>query len=90
MGPGVRGPPRDRGLIRHLGLSGVCARQLAEARQIAPVVAVQNRYHLLDRGGGEVLAACERHDIAFVAYFPLGAGTLDPGWTGRGSHRAWA
>lgn len=30
-------------------------------------------------GDGEVLAACERHDIAFVAYFPLGAGTLDPG-----------
>jgi pyridoxine 4-dehydrogenase len=70
---------RDRGSIRHLGLSGVTGRQLAEARRIAPVVAVQNRYHLLDRGSDEVLAACEQHGIAFVAYFPLGAGMLDPG-----------
>jgi pyridoxine 4-dehydrogenase len=67
-----------QGLIRHLGLSGVTGDQLAEAGQIAPVVAVQNRYHLLDRGSSDVLAACEQHNIAFVAYFPLGAGTLNP------------
>jgi aryl-alcohol dehydrogenase-like predicted oxidoreductase len=69
---------QGQGLIRHLGLSGVTGDQLAEARQIAPVVAVQNRYHLLDRGSGDVLAACEQHDIAFAAYFPLGAGMLNP------------
>lgn len=67
-----------RGLIGHLGLSGVTVAQLDEARRLAPIVAVQNRYHLLDRGSGDILAACQRHDIAFVAYFPLGAGTLDP------------
>jgi aryl-alcohol dehydrogenase-like predicted oxidoreductase len=66
------------GLIGHLGLSGVTVAQLDEARQVAPIVAVQNRYHLLDRGSGGVLAACQRHDIAFLAYFPLGAGTLNP------------
>jgi pyridoxine 4-dehydrogenase len=70
---------QEQGLIGQLGLSGVTRDQLAEARRIAPVAAVQNRYHLLDRGSGDVLAACERHGIAFVAYFPLGAGTLDPG-----------
>jgi pyridoxine 4-dehydrogenase len=69
---------RRQGLVRHLGLSGVTREQLAEAGQIAPVVAVQNRYHLLDRGSDDVLAACERLGIAFVAYFPLGAGMLDP------------
>ena len=69
---------RTRGLIGHLGLSGVTAAQLADALGVAPVVAVQNRYHLLDRGSDDVLAACERHGIAFVAYFPLGAGLLDP------------
>ena len=69
---------RGRGLIGHLGLSGITRDQLAEAGQIAPVVAVQNRYHLLDRGSGEVLAPCEQHGIAFVAYFPLGAGALNP------------
>jgi pyridoxine 4-dehydrogenase len=69
---------RDQGLVRHLGLSGVTRTQLAEARELAPVVAVQNRYHLLDRASGDVLASCERLGIAFVAYFPLGAGALDP------------
>ena len=67
-----------RGLVRHLGLSGVTREQLTEAGRIAPVVAVQNRYHLLDRGSDDVLAACERRGVAFVAYFPLGAGMLDP------------
>jgi aryl-alcohol dehydrogenase-like predicted oxidoreductase len=70
---------RERGLIRHLGLSGVTADQLTEARGIAPVVAVQNRFHLFDRSGAEVLAACESAGIAFTAYFPLAAGMLRPG-----------
>ena len=69
---------RQKGLIRHLGLSGVSVAQFDEARGLAPVVAVQNRYHLLDRGSVEVLVACEQHDIAFVPYFPLSAGLLDP------------
>jgi aryl-alcohol dehydrogenase-like predicted oxidoreductase len=67
-----------RGIIRHLGLSGCTAEQLAQARALAPVVAVQNRYHLLDRSSAAVLAACEQHGIAFVAYFPLAAGMLNP------------
>jgi aryl-alcohol dehydrogenase-like predicted oxidoreductase len=67
---------RDKGLIRHLGLSGATAAQVADAGQVAPVVAVQNRYHLLDTVGEDVLATCERRGIAFVPYFPLGAGQL--------------
>jgi aryl-alcohol dehydrogenase-like predicted oxidoreductase len=67
---------RERGLIRNLGLSGVTVGQLREARELAPVVAVQNRYHLLDRGSVDVLRACEEHGIGFVAYFPLAAGLL--------------
>jgi aryl-alcohol dehydrogenase-like predicted oxidoreductase len=70
---------RTRGLIRDLGLSGVTVEQLKEAREIAPVVAVQNRYHLLDRGGEDVLRACEEQGITFVPYFPLAAGLLKPG-----------
>jgi aryl-alcohol dehydrogenase-like predicted oxidoreductase len=70
---------RRRGLIRHLGLSGVTAAQLAEARAIAPVVAVQNRFHIFDRSGADVLSACEATGIAFVPYFPLAAGMLRPG-----------
>jgi aryl-alcohol dehydrogenase-like predicted oxidoreductase len=70
---------RRRGLIRHLGLSGVTVGQLAEARAIAPVVAVQNRLHLFDRSGADMLSACEEDGIAFTAYFPLAAGMLRPG-----------
>lgn len=70
---------RDRGLIRHVGLSGVTVEQLAIARDIAPVTFVQNRFHLLDRGSLDVLRYCEDNGIGFVPYFPLGAGMLNPG-----------
>lgn len=61
---------RAQGLIRHLGVSNVDAGQLAEARGIAPVAAVQNRH-----GDDSVLLArCEEAGIAYVPYFPLGGG----------------
>ncbi|MEU6074193.1 aldo/keto reductase [Micromonospora sp. NPDC047074] len=65
---------RDEGLIRHLGVSHVDAAQLAEARSIAPVAAVQNHFHVHHRGDAEVLARCERDGIAYVPFFPLGGG----------------
>lgn len=46
------------------------------AQQITPIAAVQNRFNLIDRSGVEVLAACERHGIAFVTYFPLATGGI--------------
>ncbi|MBB5133147.1 hypothetical protein HNP84_002868 [Thermocatellispora tengchongensis] len=68
-----------RGLLRHLGLSGATTARLAEARATAPVVAVQNRFHIFDRSGAGVPAACEAGGIAFTACFPLAAGMLCPG-----------
>jgi aryl-alcohol dehydrogenase-like predicted oxidoreductase len=67
---------RDAGLIRHLGLSGVTTRQLAEAGAVAPVVCVQNRYGLGLPGlpGGDdaaVLRACGDLGIAFVPFFAI-------------------
>lgn len=72
---------RDEGLVRHIGLCNVDLAQLEEARRVAPIAAVQNRYHLGDRGSEEVLRACERHGIAFVPWYPLGKNTdlLAPG-----------
>jgi aryl-alcohol dehydrogenase-like predicted oxidoreductase len=61
---------RAEGLIRHLAVSNVDAAQLAEARAIAPVAAVQNP-HTADMG---LLAKCEEAGIAFVPFFPLGGG----------------
>lgn len=65
---------RREGVIRHLGVSHVDETQLAEARSIAPVAAVQNQFHLHDRTDSEVLTRCERDGIAYVPYFPLGGG----------------
>jgi pyridoxine 4-dehydrogenase len=67
------------GKIRHIGLSNVDARQLAQAREVATIVSVQNRYNIVDRHSESVLEACERDGIAFVPWFPLGFGDLTRG-----------
>ena len=65
---------REEGLIRHLGLSNVDAEHLGEARAIAPVVAVQNSFHIAKRDDRAVLDACAAAGIAFVPFGPLGGG----------------
>jgi len=65
---------RADGLIRHLGVSNVDAAQLAEARAIAPVAAVQNAFHVHATGDAALLADCARTGTAFVPFFPLGGG----------------
>jgi pyridoxine 4-dehydrogenase len=62
---------RQAGLIRHLGVSDVTVAQLDEARAIAPVVCVQNRYSLSDRAHDPVLRACTERGIAFVPFFAV-------------------
>ena len=64
------------GKIRHVGLSNVDVAQLEEARRIVEIVAVQNEYNLGNRESEDVLDACEREGIAFLPWFPLGAGEL--------------
>lgn len=65
---------RDEGLIRHLGVSNVDEEQLAQARAVAPVTAVQNHFHVHHRDDRALLAHCEQHGIAYVPFFPLGGG----------------
>jgi aryl-alcohol dehydrogenase-like predicted oxidoreductase len=62
------------GKIRHIGISNVTVRQLEEARRICPIVSVQNRYSIDDRSAENVLKACEKAGIAFLPWYPLGAG----------------
>ncbi len=61
---------REEGTIRHLGLSNIDADHLAEARTIAPVVAVQNHFHIARRGSLALLGACEAGNIAFSRSSP--------------------
>jgi aryl-alcohol dehydrogenase-like predicted oxidoreductase len=63
------------GKIRHIGVSNFNVKQLERARKVAPVVSVQNRYSLADRGSEDVLAHCEKLGIAFLPWYPLGAGS---------------
>jgi aryl-alcohol dehydrogenase-like predicted oxidoreductase len=62
------------GKLRHLGLSNVSVRQLETARKIATIVSVQNEYSFDDRSSDDVLAACAKLGIAFIPWYPLGAG----------------
>lgn len=65
-----------QGKIKHVGLSEVSVRQIEHARTIVPIVSVQNRYSVTDRGAEDVLKYCEHSNIGFIPWFPLGAGEL--------------
>jgi aryl-alcohol dehydrogenase-like predicted oxidoreductase len=62
------------GKIRHLGVSNVDTRQLDVARRTATIVSVQNEYNIDNRESDGVLAACEEAGMAFLPWYPLGAG----------------
>jgi pyridoxine 4-dehydrogenase len=59
------------GLIRHLGVASGQLHQLAEARAIAPVVSVQNRFNIEIQHTAATLRACGEQGIAFVAYYSI-------------------
>ncbi|MFY1667718.1 aldo/keto reductase family oxidoreductase [Pseudomonas sp. Pseu.R1] len=63
---------QQQGLIRHLGLSNVTARQVKEAQGIAPVVCVQNHYNLSHRADEQLIAELGKQGIAYTPFFPLG------------------
>ncbi len=65
---------RRQGKVRHVGLSNVSVKQLEQALRIVPIVSVQNRYNLGDRKHEAVLDACTKLGIAFLPWYPLGAG----------------
>ena len=67
---------QQEGKVRHIGLSEVTVEQIEAARQIAPVVSVQNLYNLADRSAEDVLDHCERNDLAFIPWFPIATGNL--------------
>jgi aryl-alcohol dehydrogenase-like predicted oxidoreductase len=76
------------GKVREIGCSNFSAAQLREARAAvrtgaARFVSVQNEYSLLQREPErEVLAECERQDLAFLPFFPLASGVLSGKYRG--------
>ena len=82
---------RDEGKIAHVGLSNVDTEELERAREIVPVVSVQNRYSVAERDSDPVLDRCERDGLAFIPWGPLRAVREDgDGVIGRvaGAHGA--
>ncbi len=77
---------KQAGKVKHVGLSNVSVDELERARKIVPIVSVQNRTNVFDKRGFTegMIAHCEAHQIAFMAYCPVGGG----GWerTAIGSH----
>jgi pyridoxine 4-dehydrogenase len=64
-----------QGLVRHIGLSNVTARQVADGRDIADIVCVQNQYNLAHRHDDALINDLAADGIAYVPFFPLGGFT---------------
>jgi aryl-alcohol dehydrogenase-like predicted oxidoreductase len=62
---------RDRGVLRHIGLSQVGVEEIERARAVVPITAVQNRYNLAERTYDDVVDHCAREGIVFVPFHPL-------------------
>ena len=67
---------RRAGKIRMVALSNVTQEHIERARRIVPIASVQNRYSFADREWDYVVDYCEHHGIAFIPWFPLGAGRV--------------
>ncbi len=65
---------QDAGKIRHIGLSNVDPDEITRARKIVPIVSAQNRYNIEDRESENVLVYCEKENLGFLPWFPIGGG----------------
>ena len=63
---------KEKGLIKHIGLSTVSAEQLKTAQAITEIVCIQNFYNLAQRGDDAFIDSLAAQGIAYVPYFPLG------------------
>jgi pyridoxine 4-dehydrogenase len=67
---------QKNGKIKHVGLSEVKPHEIDRARKVVDIVSVQNMYNLSDRQHEDVLQYCEKHNIAFIPWFPVASGKL--------------
>lgn len=61
-----------QGLVRHVGLSNVTTKQVADGRKITEIVCVQNQYNLVHRGDDPLIEQLATEGTAYVPFFPLG------------------
>ena len=63
---------KERGLVKHIGLSNVTAKQVADAQKMTPIVCVQNLYNLANRQDDALVDTLAEQGIPYVPFFPLG------------------
>ena len=66
---------KEQGVIRHIGLSNVTARQVEEAQQLTEIACVQNLYNLANREDDALIDKLAAQGIPYVPFFPLGGFT---------------
>jgi aryl-alcohol dehydrogenase-like predicted oxidoreductase len=62
---------KEQGKIRHIGLSNVNEDQLRRAQRLTPIVSIQNRYNVEDRGSESLVDLCEQEQLAFLPWAPI-------------------
>jgi len=63
---------QDAGKIRHVGLSEVTVAEIEQAKKVMPIVSIQNRYNITDRGSEAALNYCEKEKMGFIPWAPIG------------------
>ena len=64
---------KEQGKIRHIGLSNVDEQRIRQAQRLTPVVSIQNRYNVDERGSESIVDLCEQEQMAFLPWAPIRA-----------------
>jgi pyridoxine 4-dehydrogenase len=62
---------KEQGKIRHIGLSNVNEKQIRQAQALTPIVSIQNRYNVDDRGSESIVDLCEEESMVFLPWAPI-------------------
>ena len=65
---------QEAGKIRHVGLSEVSVKEIEQAKKVLPIVSIQNQYNIADRDSEEALIYCEKENLGFIPWAPVGGG----------------
>lgn len=63
---------QQQGLVRHIGLSNVTAKQIADGQRLCRIACVQNQYNLVHRADDALIDSLALEGVPYVPFFPLG------------------
>jgi pyridoxine 4-dehydrogenase len=74
---------QEAGKIRHIGLSEVTPKEIEQARKVVRIVSVQNQYNIANRQSENTLAYCEKENLGFIPWAPIGGSRSSLAKTGN-------